>query len=246
MRASTSVSRANSRGGAPAGFSLVELLVVIGVIGLLLAIGVPAVQRVREAARRTQCTDHLKQIGVALQNHQSQQGRLPQDGYHGYGYAVFLLPFVEQSPLFNAIGPLTAPLADATASVADQTDVLLPVFRCPSDANAPRLEPSQFGRSNYLGSSDLFTEATDLAKVHDGESNTLAVGETTTDQAWALPGTGTADSPPNHGGRFSSRHSGGAQFVLCDGAVKFISDSIDASLFRALGTPRGGEPIGEF
>jgi prepilin-type N-terminal cleavage/methylation domain-containing protein/prepilin-type processing-associated H-X9-DG protein len=96
-------------------FTLVELLVVIAIIGVLVALLLPAVQAAREAARRTQCTNNLKQMGLALQNHVSALGTFPQGGtdpWHdqgadnakfgnGYGWMVQILPYVENQNLQN-------------------------------------------------------------------------------------------------------------------------------------------------
>lgn len=96
-------------------FTLVELLVVIAIIGVLIALLLPAVQAAREAARRTQCTNNLKQMGLALQNHVSALGTFPQGGtdpWHdegaanarfgaGYGWMVQILPYVENENLRN-------------------------------------------------------------------------------------------------------------------------------------------------
>ena len=86
------------------GFTLIELLVVIAIIAVLIALLLPAVQAAREAARRAQCTNNLKQVGIAMHNYHDQQGTLP-PGIKGccWGtWLVFILPFVEQQPLFNA------------------------------------------------------------------------------------------------------------------------------------------------
>src|SRR5512136_760636 len=86
------------------GFTLVELLVVITIIGILIALLLPAVQAAREAARRMQCVNNLKQIGLACMNYESTHACLP-PGTKGslWGtWMVFVLPFVEQQALYNA------------------------------------------------------------------------------------------------------------------------------------------------
>src|SRR6266567_3171395 len=85
--------------GRRGAFTLVEMLVVIAIITALLALALPAFHLVRESARKVDCKNRLKQIGLALQNHQTQYNILPQDGRNGYGYGAFLLPALDQSPL---------------------------------------------------------------------------------------------------------------------------------------------------
>ena len=94
------------------GLTLVELLVVIAIVAVLVALLLPAVQAAREAARRIQCQDNVRQIGLALHNHQTTYGRLPAgwvssqpNGEPGWGWAAMLPGFIEQETLKNAPGP---------------------------------------------------------------------------------------------------------------------------------------------
>ena len=93
------------------GFTLIELLVVIAIIAVLIALLLPAVQQAREAARRTQCKNNLKQIGLALHNYESTFGRLPPGTFGGMGtcnddglaWSFSILPYLDQAPLYNQI-----------------------------------------------------------------------------------------------------------------------------------------------
>ncbi len=87
--------------GARRGFTLVELLVVIAIIGVLVALLLPAVQAAREAARRIQCTNNMKQLGLAVLNYESAKKELP-PAYTvkpKHNYVAFILPYIEQGPL---------------------------------------------------------------------------------------------------------------------------------------------------
>ncbi|MEC8554857.1 MAG: DUF1559 domain-containing protein [Planctomycetota bacterium] len=130
------------------GFTLVELLVVIAIIGILVGLLLPAVQAAREAARRMQCSNNLKQLGLACLNYESAHKRFPpghvwprtvgQNGnQESWGWTVLIMPFMEQTPLFNQLRVTEMSLADYLARATPQQFALLQqdiaTLRCPSD-----------------------------------------------------------------------------------------------------------------
>lgn len=168
-------------------FTLIELLVVIGIIAVLIALLLPAVQQAREAARRTQCKNHLKQLGLALHNYHDTFNVFPM-GYHwpiGTGWSYHLLPYLDQGPLYNTI-PARSPTTLTTSiwrSGVYQTalGVSLPVFRCPS-SNSPE------ARDNIDG----------IARRVPCDYTACASGLRTTDDALSANGIG----PENLDGAF--------------------------------------------
>jgi prepilin-type N-terminal cleavage/methylation domain-containing protein/prepilin-type processing-associated H-X9-DG protein len=148
------------------GFTLIELLVVIAIIAVLIALLLPAVQAAREAARRTQCVNNLKQLGLALHNYNDSYGSFPigrsvfvtaTTGTTPYAYSPFamLLPFIEQSPLYAAIN---FNLPTGTTFQAGNTTVLATVvagFLCPSD---PQQVPTGEAGTDYR-----FSEGSSIA-----------------------------------------------------------------------------------
>ncbi|HEV8059730.1 MAG TPA: DUF1559 domain-containing protein, partial [Gemmataceae bacterium] len=95
-----------SIGRARAGFTLIELLVVIAIIAVLVGLLLPAVQKVREAAARIQCTNNMKQLGLAFHNFHDVNNALPVEGEtQQVSFYTYLLPYIEQGPLYNQVWP---------------------------------------------------------------------------------------------------------------------------------------------
>ena len=180
------------------GFTLIEFLVVVFIIGVLIALVLPAVQDARNAARRAACSNNLRQIGIALHSYESAAGTLPGGSY--YSFHALTLPYLEQGPLFNSINfSLKAHprigWGNQTA-YATQLEILL----CPSDRTDPR-RPSGTSYAGNRGvgfdrwkhaSNGLFVSdvgsAIRLASIIDGTSTTAACAE------WSL---GREGGPPN-------------------------------------------------
>ncbi|HWL10890.1 MAG TPA: DUF1559 domain-containing protein [Planctomicrobium sp.] len=126
------------------GFTLIELLVVIAIIAILVALLLPAVQQAREAARRSQCKNNLKQMGLALHNYHDVHSVFPSNGYNPFGasWHVFLLPFLDQSALYNRLEFGADSRFMMQANVAPAQVILIDVFRtarvsyvtCPSSS----------------------------------------------------------------------------------------------------------------
>lgn len=157
------VATADTRLGADRfGFTLVELLVTIAIIGLLLAIMLPAVQAVRESVRKTQCQNNLKQIGLALANYHGSFGRLPPASIRPRGFvdngrdrprstwAIAILPMLEQGPLYEMYDSNVDTTADVNRNFRE---TVVAAYRCPSDPYADVwFEPqvnARFSRGNY-------------------------------------------------------------------------------------------------
>ncbi|MDO5113638.1 MAG: DUF1559 domain-containing protein [Planctomycetia bacterium] len=148
------------------GFTLVELLVVIAIIGMLVGMLLPAVQQAREAARQTQCNNHLRQLAVACLNYESQQGTYPSGGWwqnwcgdpdRGFGVAqpgswmFSILPYLEQNALYQLTADGNPDNAQNSALVTQMRQTILPMLYCPS-RRPPRLY-SNLAKNDYVGCS---------------------------------------------------------------------------------------------
>lgn len=179
------------------GFTLIELLVVIAIIGVLIALLLPAVQAAREAARRSQCSNNLKQISLGLHNYHDSTGSLPWGhgpfGWNDWGALVLMLPYVEQAPLYNSINFNTTIGGAAPANAQNLTiqRVSVNMYQCPSDAD--KLTTRE-GHSNYAGNagntpnffsrspsglfgSAAYSDAIRFRDITDGLSQTAAFSE---------------------------------------------------------------------
>jgi prepilin-type N-terminal cleavage/methylation domain-containing protein/prepilin-type processing-associated H-X9-DG protein len=130
------------------GFTLIELLVVIAIIAILIALLLPAVQQAREAARRTQCRNNLKQLGLAIHNYHDNYGCIPIADVNGSSTPISaharLLPGMDQAPLFNLVN-FNVPYNHANNDPVRVIQV--PAFLCPS--NTDGLPSTLGGRNNY-------------------------------------------------------------------------------------------------
>src|SRR6267154_1409601 len=147
-------------------FTLIELLVVIAIIAVLISLLLPAVQSAREAARRAQCVNNLKQMALAFHNHHSANNVLPtpaitnKDGKPLLSWRVAILPYIEQQELYNKALLKEMP----------------PIYLCPSRRN---VEPHTTTYRVFEGPGALFEpgQAAGFESVTDGTSNTLMIVE---------------------------------------------------------------------
>jgi prepilin-type N-terminal cleavage/methylation domain-containing protein len=168
---------------ARAAFTLIELLVVIAIIGILIALLLPAVQRVREAANRTKCANNLKQLALACHNYNSDTGAMPfgrkYDIWDTYTWTQLVLPYIEQEAIFQRYWTLpvkgyrtsypgpNGPIGN-DAQLRQAREATIATFLCPSDPgprdNERNTTTYGFIRGNYrgcVGSGDMYGQATD-------------------------------------------------------------------------------------
>jgi len=299
------------------GFTLIELLVVIAIIAILIALLLPAVQQARESARRTQCKNNLKQIGLALHNYHDVALKLPPGAIQVFENASplneatwisMILPYIEQTALYNRANwnscfGCVAGVNNPTYEIVSPS---IPGMTCPSDPMGNQSALGYYRRGNYAANSGIgplhsvsaqddptrtysgpftmnssrsfrdFTDGTSNTAIvaelinaggndwrgvmhypegplyaHDRVPNTSVPDEFRTAFCNSIPKApcvGVYSAYNNRAIILSARswHIGGAQVLLADGSVRFISENLALVTWQSLGTQGRGEVLGEY
>jgi len=302
----------SSSQSARRGFTLVELLVVIAIIGILVALLLPAVQAAREAGRRTQCTNSLKQWALSMHNHHDTLKRLPFGACNNprQTWVMYLWPYIEQTTLSNK-NDVTQHFYLPPCTIAGTLNGLcgarVDAYYCPSDSGSDlTVSTYQRRRGNYAVNwgPTMYDTApaptagapfahingnrskplmVTLALITDGTSNTLLMAEqlmakssndddwrgdihnddgvfkfmtiTTPNSAapdvvnWAIVDNDPRMPVTTAGTQYTaarSRHPGGVNVSMCDGSVRFVSNTILLATWQALSTSSNGETVSDF
>lgn len=222
-------------------------LLLIG--GVAVALMLPAVSRTREVPRRSQCKNHLKQIGLALHNYHDDYRAFPPaytvdaDGKPLHSWRTLILPYLDQKPLYNTID-LTKPWDDPVNAHALETRV--EVYHCPSTSH-PGAHTVYLANASQSG---CFRPGLSrkISDIIDGSSNTILILEVPENLAvpWMSPEDADEALFMNITADSGLHHTGGVHATLCDGAVRFISANLPIATRRALLTIEAGDTIGEF
>ncbi|MEP3480734.1 MAG: DUF1559 domain-containing protein [Fuerstiella sp.] len=239
-------------------------------VPVLLALLLPAVQQAREAARRTQSKNNLKQIALAMHNYHDVYNHFPAGTVEGtqlqpeqrLSFFYALLPFIEQAAIYNQLRNSEQEAWDSQAS-STYTSMKIPTYEHPSDMLFVQ------GGTSYIGISGIgpdsaklpnndpkagifgYDRKTKIRDIIDGTSNTLMTAESTDgDIPWAQGGRtlkGFSQQPYINGpDGIGGPSPGGCNVGLADGSVRFISEHIDPSVAEALATKAGRERVGQF
>jgi type II secretory pathway pseudopilin PulG len=219
------------------GFRFWEFLVILGVLGLLVAMLLPAVRSAGPAARRAQCTNNLKQIALALHNYEQEHHALPPahtvdaSGQPLHSWRTLILPYLELGSLYQTID-LSKPWSDPANAKARET--FLSIYRC----------PEMTGTSNtttYLAivgpnACLLPSEPRHLRDISDAPEKTLMVIEAGDENAvpWMTPVDADEALVQRLRPDMKLHHRGGTNAAFVNGAVMFLKASVPATVRRAL------------
>lgn len=243
----------------------------VGTTSVLIALILPAVQQAREAARRTQSKNNLKQIGMALHNHHDRTGGFPagtrdssaEEIESRQSWLVELLPYLDQSVLYEQINENRAwddPVNEAAA------EIVIPTFINPSVPYSQ--EAGEPAPSHYVGMAGLgedgpnlpvnnpkagifgYNRITHMRDITDGSSNTIMVADAKGDSTGPWMQGGKATIRPlttkpyiNGPDGIGGTHTGGCQVLMADGSVRYFSEDTDPHVLEALVTIAGGEVV---
>ncbi|MBA4029635.1 MAG: prepilin-type cleavage/methylation domain-containing protein [Planctomyces sp.] len=232
-----------------AAFTLIELLVVIAIIAILIALLLPAVQQAREAARRTQCRNNLKQLGIAMHNYHDVFNTLPPayvqasvaDNKGHWAWSAFLLPYIDQTPLFNTLN-VNGQLPSAAMQANQRAmQTFLAGFDCPSD-NGPQVHDTAVDPGYAIEDNGTNNRGLPLSNyvVSNNTSAVRQAGRAGTDGSQAASGAFYRNSRIN----FSALTDGSSNTILI-GERAWLSGATRMSagtLFAA----RDGNTLGPF
>jgi prepilin-type N-terminal cleavage/methylation domain-containing protein len=227
--------------GSRRGFTLVELLVVIAIIGILVGLLLPAVQAAREAARRMQCSNNLKQIGLALHNYNSTYSSMPAGSNglpnaagtnfngHGWTWHASILPFIEQGTLYNAIqgadGMGNERGDQNTGKPLVVRDTTLSIFLCPSQPDVRTgSQKNGYQPSNYNGNMGT--------RIGNGNDNCICTGIATLTDMRTKP--------------WGCMNGNGVFYVQSRTKFGDVTDGLSNTIFVSEVPDSGGDAMGGF
>lgn len=236
-------------------------------VPVLVALLLPAVQQAREAARRTQSANNLKQIGLAMHNYHDVWRKLPQGTVENtdltpderLSWAVPILPYMEQNRLYETIDMKSGWQSESNKQIAK---TVVPTFINPSQNTATGMHyvgisgvgpdsanlPTTDKNAGIFG----YNRTTRFRDILDGTSYTVMITDSSKPASSFLKGgpesiRGFSRKPYINGpDGIGSPHRGGLQVLMADGSVRFISENVDPKVLEAMATKAGGETIGEF
>jgi prepilin-type processing-associated H-X9-DG protein len=247
--------------GSPLGCGVLLIMLIIGcdVIGIGIAKLLPAVQAAREAARRTQCVQNLKQIGLAMHGYHQKYGCFPpafvpdENGNAKHSWRVLILPFLSEQNLYAKYRfdePWNSP---HNMALADQMPA---VYHCPTDSDADGPQTSYAMIVGPRAISDGPTSRS-LGKIKDQGAGTMMVAEAANagikwleprdlnikDATLLFNFNAVREHPPGHESDIASPHTHAVNVLFCDGTVHILDNSVNEENLKAILTVDGGETV---